>query len=180
MTWLRVDDGFVDHPKIVSLGSPAARWAFLELLAYCARHHTDGYIPNNLLTVLPRVNVALINRAIEVGLVDRDETGDLRVHDWQTYNPPQKDPTGALRQQRWRNGQRNATVTAEVTPRAQPRARDTVPNPKTKPEGSNVNEKTYDVTPLTTPRDPDQPDTTTDEHLIDPEKINYQPKEIPW
>lgn len=44
MTWLRLDAGFPDHPKVVGLNDPAFR---LEVSAICyARSQlTDGHIP---------------------------------------------------------------------------------------------------------------------------------------
>lgn len=180
MTWLRVDDGFPEHPKLIRLGGPSMRWTWLEVLAYCARHQTDGVVPAEICEVVKRANIAFLYKCVAVGLLEETATEHgvtLHVHDWETYNPSQKDPTGALRQQRFRNAHRNAPVTEEVTPRAQLRARDTVPNPK--PEGSNVNESTNVVRPLDHHANGDQPDTTTDE-TFSPDDIDYQPKEIPW
>ncbi len=126
MSWLRIDDSFTDHPKIISLGPVGSRWAFLELLGYCAKHRTGGYFPATIGDTHRRITPALIARCIAVGLVDEADDGELRVHDFQTYNPPTKDPTGAVRQQRWRNANRNGDVTVEVTAS---RARDPVPYP---------------------------------------------------
>lgn len=127
MSWLRIDDTFVDHPKLVSLGGIPARWAFLELLSYCAKHKTDGYFPAAISESHRRLTPAFIAHCVEVGLVDKEEDGSLRIHDFAVYNPG-KDPTGAVRQQRWRNAQRNGGVTENVTGIVTPsRARDPVP-----------------------------------------------------
>jgi len=103
MSWLRLDDGFTSHPKLITLGPPALRWQFLELMSYCARHRTDGYFPPEIAP--PK----LLDRCIDVGLVELDSAGP-RIHDWEKFNPT-RDPTGAVRQQRWRNAQRNGRVT---------------------------------------------------------------------
>jgi hypothetical protein len=42
--WIRIDDNFVDHPKIIRAG-PLAIVAQLRALCYCARHLTDGRFP---------------------------------------------------------------------------------------------------------------------------------------
>ena len=111
MSWLRIDDSFVDHPKVISLGAIPARWAFLELLSYCAKHRTEGYFPPSIGDTHRRLTPALIARCIEVGLVDVGDSGEHRVHDFEAYNPASKDPTGASRQQRWRNAHSNGRVT---------------------------------------------------------------------
>ena len=41
MTWLRIDDAMVDHPKIIGLSDGAFR-LHITALCYCARHLTDG------------------------------------------------------------------------------------------------------------------------------------------
>jgi hypothetical protein len=130
MSWLRIDDGFIDHPKLLSLGPPADRWTFLELLTYCARHHTEGYFPTTIRSQNARVTRSFIAKCIDVGLIDKTPSGELRIHDWERYNPS-KDATGAARQQRWRNAHRNAGVTEKVTDDVTPsRARDPVPSLK--------------------------------------------------
>jgi hypothetical protein len=116
MAWLRLDDAFPQHPKFEGW-PPAQRWAFLELMSYCAKHRTEGRVPTDL-TLLPRlVTGKLLRQAEDVGLIDRDPEGDLWVHDWSIYNP--SDPTNAERQARHReklrNAKRNGRVTAEVT-----------------------------------------------------------------
>lgn len=44
MTWVKLDDGFCDHPKIALLPIKS-RWAHLHGLCYCNRFLTDGQIP---------------------------------------------------------------------------------------------------------------------------------------
>ncbi len=86
MSWLRIDDGFPEHPKLVKLGKSADRWTWLELLAYCARRETGGTIPRGVDDVLRRVTPKFLERCVTVGLVDREDDGDLTVHDWNIYN----------------------------------------------------------------------------------------------
>lgn len=48
-TWMRLDLDFGDHPKIMRLrqhGQHAAIALWVEGLAYCGRHLTDGWIPD--------------------------------------------------------------------------------------------------------------------------------------
>jgi hypothetical protein len=44
MTWVRIDDQFPDHPKVVAAG-PLAGWLAVCGLCYCNRNLTDGFIP---------------------------------------------------------------------------------------------------------------------------------------
>ena len=113
MSWLRVDDGFSRHPKVTAL-SPKDRWTWLDILCYCARYNTAGYLPENIREFVSGATDRYLNRCVALELLDDDHDG-IRVHDWQTYAP--KDPTGAERQARWRrkgNAPRNADVTDEI------------------------------------------------------------------
>jgi hypothetical protein len=44
MTWVKLDDGFPTHPKVVALSDRAFR-VYIAGLCYCAQHLTDGFIP---------------------------------------------------------------------------------------------------------------------------------------
>ena len=44
MTWVKLDDGFCDHPKVALLPLKA-RWTHLHGLCYCNRFLTDGLVP---------------------------------------------------------------------------------------------------------------------------------------
>lgn len=99
MSWLRLDDGFAQHPKIVQL-SARDRWTWLELLCYCARYRTDGQIPDAIAEVVRGATPAFIARALELRLLDSVPVPEpvpgtsgkaLRVHDWDEYNPKRYD-----------------------------------------------------------------------------------------
>ncbi len=137
MTWLRLDDAFAQHPKIIRL-SKIQRWIWVEILCYCARFRTEGRVPAEVREVVPSADKNLLKRLVEVGLLDED--GDAwKVHDWDEYNPA--DPTAALRAKRYRDrnanrdGDRDATVTDDVTQTA-PRARASTPVPVPSPKVS--------------------------------------------
>lgn len=53
MSWLRIDDDFYDHPKIVAAG-PLAIALHVLSMAYASRHGTDGFIPAAMLPWLVR------------------------------------------------------------------------------------------------------------------------------
>lgn len=44
MSWVKLDDGFVDHPKIAKVGAIGA-WLQVQALCYCNRNLTDGFVP---------------------------------------------------------------------------------------------------------------------------------------
>lgn len=139
MSWLRLDDGAPEHRKILAL-SRADRWTWIELLAYCARQDDDGYVPVTVGEILRYVTPGFLQKCRLVGLIDVDEAGEMRVHDWKVYN--RKDPTNAERQRRYRNAHRNADERYEnrdvTDPRAQPRARGPSPTPPHTPRSSSV------------------------------------------
>lgn len=114
MSWLRIDDGFSRHPKVTAL-THRERWSWMDLLCYCARYQTAGYLPENIREHVAGATDKFLIKCGTLGLLDV-VSGDLRVHDWESYAP--KDPTGADRQAAWRRskGKRNGSVTANVTP----------------------------------------------------------------
>lgn len=95
MPWLRIDDGFTEHRKIVAL-KRADRWTWMELLTYCARQGS-GHVPAGITDVLRWVTPAFLEQCVAVGLLDPDDrfpTGSAgshhgyQVHDWLEYNAP--------------------------------------------------------------------------------------------
>lgn len=95
--WLKIDDGFPDHPKVVKAG-PLAGWLYLCGLCYCKRQTTDGFIPAEVvprLSTVPRVDREA-ERLVEVGLWEPAEGGYV-VHDYLDWNPSRSE-TNAWRQ----------------------------------------------------------------------------------
>jgi hypothetical protein len=83
--WLRLDDGFTNHPKILALKTPARRWAFLEILAYTSRYRS-AHVPDEIRQVIPSATQAFLDELEHLGLLERDTAGQRRVHDWEVYN----------------------------------------------------------------------------------------------
>src|SRR5688500_18937789 len=91
MGWLRLDDHYDDHPKIVEAGKDAA-WLDLRGMLFCARHETDGFIRPAQLTRIgsdfsPKKRLALVERLVEVGRWVPAEDGGWVIHDFLQYNP---------------------------------------------------------------------------------------------
>lgn len=90
MGWLRLDDHYDDHPKIVAAGAEAA-WLDVRGMLFCARHETDGAIPHAQLARIgsdftPKKRAKLAGVLVEVGRWTQTETGFL-VNDFLDYNP---------------------------------------------------------------------------------------------
>ena len=86
MPWLRLDDTFAEHRKIVAL-KRADRWTWVELLTYCARQTNGGRIPHGITDVLRWVTPAFLDQCTAIGLIDKQPDGTLTIHDWDDYNP---------------------------------------------------------------------------------------------
>jgi hypothetical protein len=87
MAWVRLDDGFITHPKALAVG-PLGRELFISGLCWCATHLTDGQIPKVVVPVLAAqagVKPALTKTLVAAGLW-HDEGDHYRVHDFLDYN----------------------------------------------------------------------------------------------
>lgn len=83
MAWLRVDDGFDTHAKMLEL-TEVQRWRWTRVLIYCARHQTQGRVT---LSVLRDIGLGrLAGKLVEVGLLENAGPNAYLVHDWRIYN----------------------------------------------------------------------------------------------
>jgi len=85
MTWLKLDDSFAEHPKVIELSDGAFR-LHVTAMCYCARNPTDGFVSQsvirNQLARYKRFVVELVRRR----LWDECE-GGYQIHDFLKYNP---------------------------------------------------------------------------------------------
>lgn len=88
MTWVKLDDHFPRHPKIVGLDI-RAKWAFIEVLCYCAEYLTDGRVPAGVIS--DKDAEPLLSN----GLLEPDPHGTYLVHDYLEYNPPRAEVEGS-------------------------------------------------------------------------------------
>lgn len=87
MSWVKLDDQFPTHPKIITVGGDAA-WLHVCALCYCGQHLTDGKVPRAMLDRLSdRKNVAgLTARLLNAGVwIDRGD--EIELHGYLDYNP---------------------------------------------------------------------------------------------
>lgn len=88
MPWVKLDEGFYDHPKFLRV-SPHAVAVAIAGLAYCNRHLTDGHIPAEALPGL-RGTTAQANQLVDAGLWSQVEGGYV-IHDFSDYQPARSD-----------------------------------------------------------------------------------------
>lgn len=83
MPWVRLDDGFAEHPKVLSV-SVQARWAYISALCYSNRRQTDGVIPRTSLSILG-VSPKQADELVKARLWDA-QGNDFMIHDFLEYN----------------------------------------------------------------------------------------------
>lgn len=115
MTWVRVDDQFPFHPKVLGL-SLEAIGLWTVGLCYANLHLTDGEIPEGLMRLYPGAESA-VRELVSRGLwrpFDGQNGSGFRVHDYLEYQPSKDDVRGkrekdAERLRVWRDGKRGET-----------------------------------------------------------------------
>lgn len=89
MVWVRLDDGFTRHPRMVAAGLHG-RALFIAGLCYCGTHLTDGMIPKAgvpMLCAEAGVPTKTWQKLVDVGSwIDKQD--HFEVHDFLVYNPP--------------------------------------------------------------------------------------------
>jgi hypothetical protein len=87
MTWVKIDDTFPDHPRVVGLTDAAFR-THVAGLCYSARYLTDGSIPTSALRSIGTRKAA--TELEEAGIWARSDHGWL-IRDYLDYNPSRAD-----------------------------------------------------------------------------------------
>jgi hypothetical protein len=91
--WAKLDDGLLDHPKILRAGELIGKRGALMALGlytscilYVNKHLTDGFLsPAALERLSPRAD-GISDALIEAGLLDSAPNG-FRIHDYLDHNP---------------------------------------------------------------------------------------------
>lgn len=107
MSWLRLDDDMLDHPKWVRAirdGGSAALHLWVALCSWCSRHLTDGVVPADIVpTLTQQLRARDRSKALSAlessQLVASDEPGAIRIVDYLERNPSRAE-TMALRERR--------------------------------------------------------------------------------
>jgi hypothetical protein len=107
MAWVRIDDHFDDHPKVVQAG-PLGLAMYVAGLCYCNRNLTDGYIPAGQVARLVSFDGLYIDVQGSVGGIDRPDAFHVAedlvacglwepadegycIHDYLKYQPSRAD-----------------------------------------------------------------------------------------
>jgi hypothetical protein len=90
MSWVKLDDQFPSHPKVLRAGLEA-RALYVTSLCYCANHLTDGFVTvevTPLLTAMSQISNGdlAVKKLVDVGLWEVCE-GGYTIHDYLIYNP---------------------------------------------------------------------------------------------
>lgn len=88
MTWVRLEDGFADHPKIVAVG-PEGMALYVAGLCYSNRYLTDGFIPQAQVPKLIGTQEPT-SKLVKQGLWEIVE-GGYQIHDYDEYQPSRDD-----------------------------------------------------------------------------------------
>lgn len=92
MTWVKLDDAFAEHPKIVGLSDGAFR-LLVAAFCYCGRWNTDGVVPKTALKMPRRCVNELVSRGNWHAAGHECETcppvanDAYYVHEFLVYNP---------------------------------------------------------------------------------------------
>lgn len=78
MSWVRFEDTYPDHPKVLGLSADAFR-LHVTAICYCERHLTDGLLP-----AVFWKDVALRDELVRARLIDKTRRG-WKVHDYHHY-----------------------------------------------------------------------------------------------
>lgn len=89
MSWVKLDDGFPEHPKVSKVGMEGLA-LHVVAICYSARNLTDGHIPSGtvrFLAGLPEKRAKVLAQSmVKAGLWDPCGD-DFQVHDYLEYNP---------------------------------------------------------------------------------------------
>lgn len=81
--WSKIDDQFINHPKVIGLSDAAVR-TWLAGLCYAGQYLTDGRLPRGFVAGHPDEAVELM----DARLWDPLSAGEVQIHDYLDYNPP--------------------------------------------------------------------------------------------
>jgi hypothetical protein len=94
MAWVRLDDGFVDHPKVTRLGMVLGH-ALVSIqtraICYANRNLTDGYLSESFVkSVFDGQELVTVKTMLDQKLWDK-QGSEIWVHDYLDYNLSRKE-----------------------------------------------------------------------------------------
>lgn len=127
MSWVRIDDDIVDNPKTLRVWkrNPEAFALDVRAIAYCAKHLTDGLVPDEILGLWYAGKdedlQGLTTILVEEGRWERAE-GGFQIHDFLDYNYSREE-TEIKRAKRAKSGGKGGKASGEARRR---KARDSI------------------------------------------------------
>ena len=116
MAWIKIDDAFADHPKVIGLSDKAFR-THIEGLCYSGRYLTDGFIPMIVAARMVQEDMAIIAELSTAGLwIAKSVINGFQIHDYlahQTSKEQVEEKRKSLRerQKRYRERHSNELLT---------------------------------------------------------------------
>lgn len=131
MPWVRLDEEFARHPKVLAAG-PLGMAMQVAALCYCNSYLTDGFVPRSVVPGLLHLEglgmrmwngdligsgedadfKIVVEDLIDAGLWE-EVPGGFRIHDFHQYQPT-KDEVLAEREQKRAAGQKGGRATAQA------------------------------------------------------------------
>ena len=82
MTWIKIDDAFPNHPKVIGLSDKAFR-VHISGLCYCGTYLTDGFIPMTVASKLAETEMKVIVELTNAGLwIENVKSNGFTIHDY--------------------------------------------------------------------------------------------------
>jgi hypothetical protein len=85
MSWLRIDDGLPENPKVAHLSDRAFR-TYINALCYSSRALSDGRLPPTQMVGISLGSRKAVAELVDAGLLHLNGKG-YEVHDYLEYNP---------------------------------------------------------------------------------------------
>lgn len=151
MGWVRIDDNFADHPKVIALSDSAFR-TYITALCYSNRQLTDGFIPH---AVYDRMGVKGDSvELVGADLWELDENG-WQIRSYTEYQPTrekvnEKRDQARERLRRFRERQGGNADETQMKLHPQPIPNPTQPNPNKDITywGENEEEQSSSIIPM--------------------------------
>lgn len=158
MPWVRLDDQFPQHPKVVGVG-PLGIAMQVAGLCYCSRFLTDGFLPTSAVPTLMdfseldehsfnglgNICWKAVGKLVDSGMWEQTD-GGYQIHDYLVYQPSkaktlEEREANRIRQERFKG---NAVTNKQVTPLLTPQSRvnNSAPVPVPVPQSRSQTQKT--------------------------------------
>jgi hypothetical protein len=116
MTWVKIDDSFPNHPKIVGLTDKAFR-IHISGLCYCGTYLTDGFVPMTIAARFANEDMQYIVELTKAGLWrEAPQDNGFHIHDYlahQTSKTQVEEKRQTVRERQKRYRERHKVTEAE-------------------------------------------------------------------